>query len=254
MSVLSPNQIGHWIDKAGLFAQTRIVPVKYDDAGGHTVIPSEAAKAIAFYDVAIAVCLAESNGNTNAVNGNAKGLWQIMTSVHRDLINEVQRQVILDAREEGNTFGGRVPSIFHPWVNTACAARLYGQSAWKPWEAYNTGAYRKHLGHGKAYFYSSIKTPAEAKHEIEKLYQEHMLAVETGQLAGSLVPGGAVMGNDLFNNPVDAVLAFLKEAGVTVGVFILGLVLLILGVWFLMSQTAIGASVKGAVKKAVPVA
>jgi hypothetical protein len=76
---------------------------------------------------AYAVCMAESNGNTNATNWNDNhgscvgsfGLFQI-ACIH-----------------DG--------SSYDPIINVAAANRLYNQSGWSIWGAYTSGAYLKYL-------------------------------------------------------------------------------------------------------------
>lgn len=82
--------------------------------------------------IATAIALAESGGNTEAVNNkNANGstdygLWQI-NSVHKDLLNGK------DWRDPAQN-----------------AAMMYsvsgGGTNWKPWSVYKSGAYMTHMG------------------------------------------------------------------------------------------------------------
>jgi len=239
MATLSPGQIARvmlatgWGPPSGLGIQV------YDDGTQKVVDASAKRAAIAWYDTAIAVCLAESGGDTNAKNpgSNARGLWQIMTSVHADMIKQVQAYWV---GELGLT---KVPTIFHPLVNTECAHRLYNASKWQPWEAYNNGDYKNHLGHGKA-AWKAVTDPSFNPTKIKELIEEIKLGKKTAEWAALAVPGGILAGNDLVTNPVDSILQMLRDAGPVIGWFVLGLVLLILGAWFLLSNTGVGKAVK----------
>ena len=84
----------------------------------------------------IAVCFAESGGDTTATNHNKDGstdygLWQI-NSVHKALLAS------------------------HNWrdpvANTQMAYAVWKAAggSWTPWSTYTSGAYKAHLGQGKA--------------------------------------------------------------------------------------------------------
>lgn len=80
--------------------------------------------------IAVAVALAESGGNPNAINNNTNGstdygLWQINT-VHGSLLNQ------------GNKFD--------PTDNAKMAYVVWKGSGWSAWTTYNTGAYRAFMG------------------------------------------------------------------------------------------------------------
>lgn len=246
MSTLSPGQIA-----VAMLACGWKVPfgIQVYEDGTQKVVDEKAKNAaIKFYDTAIAVCLAESGGNTNAKNpnSNARGLWQIMTSVHEDMIKQVQSYWVSELGTD------KVPTIMHPLVNTECAHRLYNESKWQPWEAYNTGAYKAFLGKGEA-AYKAVTNPKNNAGNIKALVEEFKLGQETAQVIGSIVAGGLITNNDLVTNTVGTVLEFLKDAGATIGVFILGAILLILGAWFLLSRTSVGKGIKTVAKKASPV-
>jgi cell wall-associated NlpC family hydrolase len=95
---------------------------------------------------AVAVALAESGGNTwaidNDTNGSQdQGLWQINT-VHASQFPGMTRDPGTGSRA---TVGSS--SIFDPASN---AKAMYlvssGGSSWTPWSTYTSGAYRQHLG------------------------------------------------------------------------------------------------------------
>lgn len=100
--------------------------IKYYDAGGpQPIAPITDSNAV----IAVAIALAESGGNTDAVGGpNSNGtfdygLWQI-NSIH----NPAERDK---------------HSAASNWL---LAWRIAGMGmSWSPWAAYNNNAYKKHL-------------------------------------------------------------------------------------------------------------
>lgn len=251
MAVLSGNQIAALIVEAGsgmptVSGVTLLKPAK-DDGNGNVTIGEHSAearrKAIRFLDVAIAVCLAESGGNTGAKNSSssASGLWQIMVSVHRDKIADEIKRWEAESGKSGLT-------IFDPYVNTGVASRVFqAAGGWSPWEAYNTGAYKRHLGKGKA-AYEALNSPANLERMLNRLNNEREYGIALGQAAAGAVPFGALLNNDMITSPdalLGKALAFLKDSGIVIGLLLIALVLFILGAWLLLSQTA---PVKKAVK------
>ncbi|MCX2951578.1 type VII secretion target [Lentzea sp. NEAU-D7] len=88
--------------------------------------------------IAIAVALAESNGDARAHNArppdDSYGLWQI--NMLGALGPERRRQYGLDANRE----------LFDPRVNAEVANALSDDGrSWTPWSTYTNGAYRKYL-------------------------------------------------------------------------------------------------------------
>lgn len=86
------------------------------------------------YDLtlAVAVCLAESGGRTEAMHRNTNGstdfgLWQI-NSVHADLLKNADWA-------NRNTNAAMAFSVFKD-----------AKYKWTPWSTFNSGAYRDHLG------------------------------------------------------------------------------------------------------------
>lgn len=236
MATLSPGQIALFMQKCGWGPPGGLGIQVFDDGTQKVTDKAAVAAAIKWYDMAIAVCLAESGGNTQATNGNAKGLWQIMTSVHGDLIKQAQAYWV------GELGLKKLPTIYHPLVNTEVAHRLYNERQWQPWEVVATGAYKKHLGKGKR-AYNAVVDPKRNNAAIQALIAEIELGQETAAFAG-LAAGGILLNNDLTTDPVSTVLAFLKSTGVTIGVFLLGVILFAIGVWILLSQTKAGELVR----------
>lgn len=81
---------------------------------------------------AVAVALAESSGNPNALNpSGAAGLWQILRSAHPDLF----------ARYRWNDPNDNARMAYAVW-------RDAGQS-WRPWVAYTTGRHLAYVGRAR---------------------------------------------------------------------------------------------------------
>jgi hypothetical protein len=197
-----------------------------------------------FLDDAYAVMMGESGGNPAAKNANssASGLFQIMVSVHGDKIARSVKKY---------STNGRVATIFDPDVNIDVARQVWEAAghSWKPWEAYNkkTDGYRKNKGHGQA-MYDYLHTRGEAGLDDD--------------YAAWLAAWGGIKGNDtspdLGNlldpaNWKDAIVGiagqyfgFMKSAGITVGAFLLGVIVLIIGAWLLISNTKTGNQIKSA--------
>ncbi|KOV85251.1 transglycosylase SLT domain-containing protein [Nocardia sp. NRRL S-836] len=88
--------------------------------------------------IAVAVALAESNGDPRAHNGkppdDSYGLWQI--NMLGAMGPERRRQYGLDSNQE----------LFDPRVNAEVANSLSRDGrSWTPWSTYTNGAYRKYL-------------------------------------------------------------------------------------------------------------
>lgn len=205
-------------------------------------------------DTAIAICLAESGGDPNAKNksSSASGLWQIMVSVHEKTIKDFQNYW---SSEDNN---GKVPTIFDPRVNTSVAQQVYINAGrkWTPWEAYNTGSYKRHLGHGDEVF-KFLMNPQRLKAEIALIQQQAAAGQELFQTGAGVINALNPLQNlDKFNwsSFLNDILSFLKQAGMTIGVFVAALVLLLAGLWLLISDTSAGKGAKKLAKKVPPIA
>lgn len=183
-----------------------------------------------FLDDAIAVCLAESKGIPNAVNSHNSngsidyGLWQI-NSVH------------------SKTFSGNYKGYLNLWdnryepvTNTIMAKAIWTDAggSFSPWSTWKSGAYKSHLGHGVA-----VHKWLLAGGHIELPLGEGDPLTAIG---GAVVDGANAAGAALnpFGGYLNAALGFLKDAGITIGVFLMGLILVVLGIWFIISQTKAG--------------
>ncbi|HEY6020471.1 MAG TPA: transglycosylase SLT domain-containing protein [Candidatus Paceibacterota bacterium] len=251
--ILTPNEIAALIYWSGTF--TPDFGIKATDKNGHIVqtVPKPGSpvrtKIEHWLDIAIAVCLAESGGDTLAKNASstASGLWQVMVSVHAKEIRDAQIQW------ESQLSNGKNLTVFDPRVNTTAAGFIWQKAgnSWSPWEAYTSGAYKSHLGHGKdAYaFMTSKDNLQKMRQHFIKQFQEEQNAASI--IAATLTPFSAIGGIEA-NTPqwVKSILSFLAQSGLVVGIFLLGLILIGLGLWTAIRKTPAGKTVKSAVKVA----
>lgn len=245
MAVLTANQVGEWMQKVGSFPIPDSGLQMYNDGRVEVRDKEAAKKCVAFLDLMLAICKAESKFDTQAKNptSSASGLWQIMVSVHGPLIKDAQKL----AYAEGYGKDGKVPNIFHPFVNTHVAGMIYQSQGLKAWEVYTTGAYKKHVGMGAGVYQHLFLPGKHLTEQMQGLIAEIDLGKATAEWAGVAVPGGVLANNQLVTNPMDVannVMNFLRSSGTTVGFFVLGLLLMILGVVFLIAQTKAGKLVK----------
>lgn len=182
-----------------------------------------------FLDDAIAVCLAESGGRPNAENRNGNGsidygLWQI-NSVH------------------SKTFTGNYkgytdlwPNRYEPVTNTIMAKAIWTDAggSFSPWSTYKSGAYKKFLGHGVPVH----KWLLAGGHIELPLGEGDPLTALGGAINNAASAAGAAL--NPIGGYVNAALGFAKDAGIAIGVFLLAVVLIILGIWFIVSQTKAG--------------
>jgi len=222
---LSPNQVA---DCMWIVGWTPPLGISQHADGSVTVTDPQAKKrAIAFYDVALAVCQAESQFNPKAKNtgSSASGLWQIMVSVHKDKIaQEIQRWT--------NDLGHPV-TIFDPIVNTAVAQRVHA-SGWGPWETYTNGAYKKYLGHGPKVF-AYLTSKAHFNQDMQTLTANLTSDAAYAEAATFLSPGGILVNNQLTGWAGD-LLAGIAAWALPIGVFVLGAILVILGLWLVAGK------------------
>jgi hypothetical protein len=89
---------------------------------------------------AVAIALAESSGNPQAVgdNGSSYGLWQVHWTVHPQFDRS---------------------QLFDPAYNASAMASLSGNGAdWSPWTTYNTGAYQQYLARAQGAVQRSVSS------------------------------------------------------------------------------------------------
>lgn len=197
--------------------------VSLREGGQHSTNPEAKRAAIAFFDTALAVCKAESGFNPKADNpsSSAIGLWQIMQSVHKDMIaHEIDRW--------SSEFGKPV-DITNPVVNTACAQRLFAERSWQPWEVYNNGTYRRHLGMGAKGYARAVQYATDPA-RLNALKDEFA----TGRALGAAIGGALMPVSGVVNDPdgwIGQALSGIASFAAPVGVFILGALLLLVGLW-----------------------
>lgn len=242
MTTLTPEQIGVLI-----YANKKFGPGGSKDA------------IVKFLDTAIAVALAESGGVTDRVGGPNKngsydyGLWQINKSAHAGLFTSLKWD--------------------NPADNTEMARIVYDGAgkSFKPWAVYNSGAYRKHLGHGQKVYDALEKA---VKGEDSSYIGSVLAGVLTAPLPGGPAIGALLQGplngvtdsvtdkaKDVVNGPakivagaVESVLKWLAEAGMTVGAWLLSIVLIGLGVWFIVSNSKAYQNASGGIAKVATLA
>lgn len=245
---LSPNKVAALIYGSPAAFGPKGALVKLVDGKPVAVDPPNKDEVIRFLDVAIAVCTAESGRNPYAKNAHssASGLWQIMVSVHGDKIAKAVKYWQVE--------DGRTLDIYDPRLNTHVAAMIFQEAGnkWTPWEVFNTGAYKAYLGHG-AKAYEFLKDPKRIQTAYDGLMGEFEQGKATAEMAAFGMPLAAGLGSLDIPDWLGAVFEFIATGAVSVGMFVLGTVLLILGIWFLLSNTGVGKAVKGAVRKRVPV-
>ena len=160
-------------------------------------------------DIAAAVAMAESGGDSSATNSNSdgstdRGLWQI-NSVHGSL------------------------STFDVTANTKAAIQISNNGKnWSPWVTFVSGAYKKFL---------SPTTPASTG----------TLPAGTTSASGIGIPGTGISVSGLVTSAVNALLGMLglgslKDMAERAGLIILSFALVILGIHLLASGS--GGSTK----------
>ena len=254
MATLTPNQIAVLIYWVGIFGpQSALQTPTYINNQGQTQVEipkpgsPERKRVENWLDTAIAICLAESGGDTQAKNASgASGLWQIMLPLHQDLVNSAATVVEGWDKQpsQGNHLGvtpaegGATYTVWDARVNTYAAGEVYKAAGykWTPWQSYTTGAYKKELGHGKA-AYAFLTNPSNIEHEKKAIdtiiKQDHVI----GGIGPISVPSW-----------MQPIIDFLKSAGITVGVFLIGAVIVLLGAWLVISKTKAGRTIKGVTK------
>lgn len=92
-------------------------------------------------DIAVAVALAESGGDTKSHNtkppDNSYGLWQI--NMYKDLGPQRRKWFGIDSND----------ALFDPTMNAKAAYMVYKNSGWKAWTTYTSGKYKEFLRGGE---------------------------------------------------------------------------------------------------------
>ena len=184
----------------------------------------------------VAIVRAESGGEPGKVSAPNKngtydyGLWQI-NSVHKARWN--QMFVESESWEKGGWA--------NPATNTWFAYELFKARGrgWGDWAAYNNGSYKNHL--------HDINLEGITLSASSQTYQGMLADALTFGKGGKAVDEASKEAIDSIDQKLGAAFNFVKDGAVTVGVFVLAVVLLILGVWFLLSQSKTARKVAGAV-------
>lgn len=111
MAILTANQIAGLVKAAGWSGETGVI--------------------------AVAVALQESSGNTSIRNACCTGLFQIH-KVHAGINGTSKNEAEFRNQLE------------NPVTNVTIAKTIYDKEGWDPWEAYTSGAYRKHMTAARA--------------------------------------------------------------------------------------------------------
>lgn len=232
MSKLSPKAIAGTMLMAGFYPPRSEIEVT-----------ANLGKVRDWFDTAIAICLAESGGDTRAKNPNssAMGLWQIMYSVHKDKIPVAIKE--MKERYDYDPSPADLPNaLYDPLINTVVARMVYGTPSinnfggFRPWEVYNTGAYKSELGHGNEAMNLIINT-GSGKKGVVLFYDDAKNVPGIGPSLGEKILDNTVgkVGN-IVSSPVTAAVNFVKQAAPVAGMFMLGIIVLILGVWFILNK------------------
>jgi peptidoglycan hydrolase CwlO-like protein len=86
--------------------------------------------------ISVAVAMAESHSDANAIGRHTYGLWQILSYAHPDMINP------------------RNPDAsrwYDPYVNARFAWKISGHGTWwRPWGVYTSGSYLRNMARARA--------------------------------------------------------------------------------------------------------
>lgn len=86
--------------------------------------------------IAVAVAMAESGSNADAIGGNTYGLWQIFSYAHPDMI------------DPNNPDASK---WYDPYVNARFAWKISsGGNNWAPWSVYKHGTYLRNMDRARA--------------------------------------------------------------------------------------------------------
>jgi hypothetical protein len=186
-------------------------------------------------DIAVAVALAESGGNTQAHNpvgrDNSYGLWQI-NMLGKMGFNR-RNQFLIEKNEE----------LFDPSKNAEAAYQIWKQQGWeRGWTTYARGTYKTHLATAKA------ASPSDVRNGIDNAVVD--AAKELNPVAGVSKAINS-FGSTLFKGTTN-----LAGIGVAIALVLGGIILLVVSSNSAKKAVSVaanvvpgGAVVKGAVKK-----
>lgn len=183
---------------------------------------------------AVAVALAESGGETNAQGHNTdgstdRGLWQLNT-VHKDITDSC---------------------AYSPSCNATEAYKLFKAQGWRPWSAYNNGAYLAFTPRAAA----AIATYRTATHNGQDPLPADMAgggAVDPNSPEGQTKYFDA-NGNEIGAQgaPIGSFWLSTQAASIRI-VFVVGGVLLAAISFNILARDLIGSAALSQVKKAIP--
>lgn len=190
----------------------------------------------AFLDTAIAVCLAESGGNDQAIgaknsNGSTDyGLWQINDKAHADLFKKYTWN--------------------NPGDNTEMARQVWSNAgnSFHPWSTFTSGAYKKYLGHGAQAYATLQNAPKNLGNDAaSKLLDPSTYAQGAGDTVKQAGKDASSV-SGIVGGALSDVMKWIGKGFVVIGASLLALVLFALGVWLLISETKTGKAVSDAAK------
>lgn len=200
---------------------------------------------VEWLNVAYGVCIAESGGDPAAKNSgsSASGLWQIMYSVHKDKIPAAVAELSQKYQYKPK-YSEPEKQIFDPLINTVVTRMVYGSVTADPsgfagpWnETYSTGKYKSKMNPAFGVIAYPVIYGGTSDNEAIGVIA---LGDESIYLGDSPKPWEGI--TDSFNGMKDAldvpgkIIRFIKDAALPVGTFILGIIILILGVWFILNK------------------
>jgi hypothetical protein len=172
---------------------------------------------------AVAICLAESKGVVTATHTNDDGskdwgLYQI-NDVHKasfPLLWAQRLEAVANVKMAAGVFRGA------------------GHS-WGPWSTYEAG-------YGSFTAYKNVGNECAG---YVRLKGELALNEAYTEAIGGMFPlvHAAAGVADFASDPLGGILAFVKQAGAVIGLFVLGLLLLAIGLWAAMRETKAGRAV-----------
>lgn len=220
--------------------------------------PKDREKAIKFLDDAIAIVLAESGGNPEAISStNDYGLWQINRKYHADLFGKYKWN--------------------DPADNTKMAHEVWkaAGNSWSPWATYGGSRYAANKGKGKA-AYDEIQAGIKKAEGSGGGFTDFLgdLALATGGgpvglipglVTGAITNGGSALIPDGIENPVKGVadsikntvagalkdvFKFIATGFLTIAAFLFMISMFMWGFYLLTKDTALGKKVVGTAKTA----
>lgn len=203
--------------------------------------PEGKAAQVAWLDDCIAVAMAESGGDINAISKtNDYGLFQINQRAHSALFGRYEWNVPAD--------------------NVEMARQVYAAAGnkWSPWAAYGGSNWLMNKGHGQRVWDKvnqvDLLTGESGQSFVEKTLGAiaGLVIKPTAQIATTALGVGDAIGDaagavkDGVSGGLNAIqgaftdaFKWLARAGITIGAFLLVVIMLILGIYLLVGRQAI---------------